>query len=509
MRGHATGVPRAGLVCLSFALSFLLSAMAPRAASAAIRTVNAGGDLQAALNAAQPGDEVVLAAGARFTGMFQLPVKPFGAVITIRSSAPLPARRMTPADAPLLPLLLSGTGDPALVGGRGVANWRLDGLQFGSTSSGSGEIIRIDGASSIYMDRLLMVAGPLGQKRGIQGNGTNITLTRSHVANIWRAGQDSQAFCAWDGAGPYTVTDNYLEAASENVMFGGANSLAPDRVPADILVEGNHFSKRLEWRGQRKAVKNLFELKSAKRVTVRNNLFEHNWTDAQSGTAIVFTVRNDEGGAPWSVIEDVLFEKNIIRDTEGIFNVLGYNNGDPSGRTTRITIKDNLAIGTGFFLLVGGEVGTLTLDHNTVDQGGNFVTLYTGEVWPAGTAGPRLAQFAVESLTITNMLANHNAYGVFGENAGIGTAALAALTRSYRWTNNVLAGGTGRAYPAITWLPTVADYRAQLTADYALVASSPYRGAGSDGRDLGASMAVLSTMVPSAPRGVRTTRIGF
>ena len=508
MRGYATGVPKAGLVCLSFALSFLLSAMAPRAASAATRTVNAGGDLQAALNAAQPGDEIVLAAGARFTGMFQLPVKPFGAVITIRSSATLPARRMTPADAPLLPLLLPGTGgNPALVGGRGVANWRLDGLQFGSNSGGSGEIIRIDGASNIYMDRLLMVAGVDGQKRGIQGNGTHITLTRSHIANIWRAGQDSQAFCAWDGAGPYTVTDNYLEAASENVMFGGANSSSPANVPADIVVTGNHFSKRLEWRGQGKVVKNLFELKSAKRVTVRNNIFERNWTDGQSGTAIVFTVRNDEGGAPWSVVEDVLFEQNLVRDTEGVFNILGTDSYQPSGRATRITIRNNLAIGTGFFLQAGGEVGTLTIDHNTVDQGRNFLTLYSGSVWPTGTAAPRDGQFAVESLTVTNTLANHNDYGAFG--GSIGTPALVAMTRSYRWTNNVLAGGPDFPYPAVTWRPTTADYRAQLTADYALVASSAYRGAGTDKQNLGASLPLMSTMVPSAPRGVRSVRIGF
>ena len=466
---------------------FVLLGLPPTLAGAATRTVNAGGDLQAALNAAQPGDEVVVAAGARFTGMFQLPVKPFGPVITIRSSQVLPARRLTPADAPLLPVIASGGAMSALTA-TGTSNWRLDGLQFESTTTGEGNIIDLQDATAITMDRLLIVAGPAGQKRAIKGNGRQITLTRSHIANIWRAGQDSQAFCAWDGAGPYTVTDNYLEAASENVMFGGANSLAPDRVPADILVEGNHFSKRLEWRGQRKAVKNLFELKSAKRVTVRNNLFEHNWTDAQSGTAIVFTVRNDEGGAPWSVIEDVLFEKNIIRDTEGIFNVLGYNDGDPSGRTTRITIKDNLAIGTGFFLLAGGEVGTLTLDHNTVDQGGNFVTLYTGEVWPAGTASRRPAQFAVESLTITNMLANHNEYGVFGES--IGTSALVAMTRSYQWTHNVLAGGGGHTYPPVTWQPTVAAHRAQFNADYSLVASSTYRGAGSDGRQLGASVSL-------------------
>jgi hypothetical protein len=111
-----------------------------------------------------------------------------------------------------------------------------------------GEVILLQDSINIYMDRLLIVGGVNGQKRGIRGNGQKITLTRSYIANIARASQDSQAFCAWDGAGPYTLTNNYLEAASENVMFGGADSKAPDRVPSDILIEGNHFTKRLEWK---------------------------------------------------------------------------------------------------------------------------------------------------------------------------------------------------------------------------------------------------------------------
>jgi hypothetical protein len=468
----------------------VLLCLQPTHAVAAIRTVDAGGDLQAALNAAQPGDEIVLAAGARFTGTFRLPVKPFGAVITIRSSRPLPARRLTPADAGLLPVIVSGGVESALTA-TGTSNWRLDGLQFESSTTGEGNIIDLQDATAITMDRLLIVAGPAGQKRAIKGNGRQITLTRSHVANIWRAGQDSQAFCAWDGAGPYTITDNYLEAASENVMFGGANSLAADRVPADILVSGNHFSKRLEWRGQGKAVKNLFELKSAKRATIRGNVFERNWTDAQSGTAIVFTVRNDEGGAPWSVVEDVLFEQNIVRDTEGVFNVLGHDSYQPSGRLTRVTIRHNLAIGSGFFLQAGGEVGVLTIDHNTVDQGRNFLTLYTGSVWLAGTPAARDGQFAVESLTVTNNLGNHNDYGVFG--GSIGTSGLAALTRSYQWTHNVLAGGAGYTYPGVTWLPTVAVHRAHFNPDYSLVPSSSYRGAATDRQDLGASLAGSSS----------------
>jgi hypothetical protein len=481
--------------------------LATTSASGATLTVAAGGNLQAALNAAQPGDTIVLVAGARFVGTFRLPPKSFGAAITIRSSQTLPERRVTPADAPLLPTI-APDGTEAALSGHGVSNWRLDGIRFESTSTGESNIIELQDATGITMDRLLMVAGPAGQKRGILGNGRQITLTRSHIANIWRSGQDSQAFCAWDGAGPYTLTDNYLEAASENVMFGGADSRAADRVPADILVEGNHFSKPLSWRGQGKAVKNLFELKSAKRVTIRRNLFERNWTDAQSGTAIVFTVRNDEGGSPWSVVEDVLFESNIVRETEGVFNLVGYNDGSPSGRLTRITIRHNLALGTGFFLQAGAEVGTLTVDHNTVDQGANFMTLYKGDVWTAGTSGPRPGQFAVETLVVTNNLANHNEYGVIGENSGIGTPSLAGLTRANHWTHNVLASGAGHSYPPVTWQPTMTSHRAQFNPDYSLVASSTYRRAATDGTDLGASISGIfgQSSGPTAPSNIRIHR---
>src|SRR2546428_433039 len=35
---------------------------------------------------------------------------------------------------------------------------------------------------------------------------------------------DTQAICGWNGTGPYIIQNNYLEAAGENVMFGGAYS---------------------------------------------------------------------------------------------------------------------------------------------------------------------------------------------------------------------------------------------------------------------------------------------
>src|SRR5919106_2676841 len=109
---------------------------------------------------------------------------------------------------------------------------------------------------------------------------------------------------------------------------------------------------------------------------------ERNWGDAQNGYAILFTTRNDEGGSPWSVIEDVVFEQNIVRDTEGGVNMLGINDGDPSGQANNITIRHNLFVCSGRFLVAGGEVGTVTIEHNTIRNGDLLMLLYKGWVWP-------------------------------------------------------------------------------------------------------------------------------
>src|SRR5262249_49808906 len=74
-------------------------------------TVNAGGNLQTALDQALPGDVILLQAGATFTGNFILPNKSGAGWITVRASTPdtnLPqGTRVTPASAPLMPKIIS------------------------------------------------------------------------------------------------------------------------------------------------------------------------------------------------------------------------------------------------------------------------------------------------------------------------------------------------------------------------------------------------------------------
>lgn len=512
--------------------ALLLAAFATTAHAQTTITVPNGGDFQAALAKAAPGDTIVLETGATFTGNFTLPPKVLGTpVITIKSSGTLPDRRMTAADVSLMATIQPTGVEPAVLC-EGSNGWKFDGVHIGSNTLGLYDAVRTHNCDSITFDRLIIIGGTNGQKRGIAGHGTRITLTRSHIANIWSADQDSQAFCAWDGAGPYTLTDNYLEAAGENVMFGGAASSDATRIPADILVEGNHLFKPLTWKGQPRSVKNLFELKAAKRAIIRRNTFENNWTSAQNGYAILFTVRNDDGncqlhpgepcsnklGAPWTVVEDITFEYNIVKGTENGINILGRDSYGASGQTTRVTIRHNLILATGTLFQVGGEVGVLTIDHVTADQGWTFMQLYKGAVWPNTEAKARPTKYAVEDLTVTNTLANHNEYGLIGEEAGIGTPALTAdidpqtagvqpHALKWTWTNNVLSGDNPHPYPPVTWKPSVLEYKAQFNADYTLKATSTYKSKATDGSDLGALLDQPAPVDPCVETPFKVTNI--
>src|SRR5690349_8824379 len=102
----------------AFALAVLLVCAASSARAATVY-VAAGADLQQALDAAQPGDTLLLAEGAEFVGNFLLPVKTGTGWITIRTATPDPLLppagvRIRPAHAPLLARLRSPNQSAAL-----------------------------------------------------------------------------------------------------------------------------------------------------------------------------------------------------------------------------------------------------------------------------------------------------------------------------------------------------------------------------------------------------------
>jgi hypothetical protein len=162
----------------------------------------------------------------------------------------------------------------------------------------------------LILDRLYVHGSPsVTLRRGVTLNSAAAAVIDSYISDCHEDGSDSQAIGGWNGAGPFKIVNNYLEGAGENFMLGGTDPSIQNLVPSDIEFRRNHCFKPLTWRigdpsyaGRPWSVKNLFELKNAQRVLIDGNVFENNWTMAQNGFAILFTVRNQDGAAPWSVV---------------------------------------------------------------------------------------------------------------------------------------------------------------------------------------------------------------
>src|SRR5262245_40952571 len=209
-------------VCLATCVATLLGSKV----SAATIVVPAGGDLQAAINAAKPGDVITLAPNATYTGNFVLPNK--GAIadyITIRSAASdtlLPAAgiRINPGYSSKLPKLKSPNGMPALQIAAAANHWRLMFLEFLGNKDGSGDVIALGAGDStqtqlsqvpysLIVDRVYVHGDPiLGQKRGIAVHSRDTSILNSWVSECKAINQDSQAISGFNGPGNYLIENN-------------------------------------------------------------------------------------------------------------------------------------------------------------------------------------------------------------------------------------------------------------------------------------------------------------
>lgn len=472
-------------------------------------TVPSGGDLQGALDSASPGDVIELEAGATFTGPFTLPGKSGSDWITIRTSTPdaqlpAPGTRIDPSHAPLLPKIVVPDNVGSAIGtAAGAHHYRLVGLEvspepgafaYNVIDLGSGTQSPADLPHHIIIDRCYVHGDPtVGARRGVGLNSGEAAIIDSWFADFMEVGADTQAIAGWGGPGPYKIVNNHLEGAAENVMFGGADPAMADTVPSDITICANHFFKPTAWRSTSWSVKNLFELKNARRVLVAGNVFENNWADAQVGFAIVLTPRNQDGTAPWSTIEDVTFVYNVVRHSGSGLTALGEDSNHSSQQQQRLVVQHNLfedidraawgGDGRVFQVVTPNlPVVGLKIDHNTVTEVGNAFLV----------AGDTVA--VAQGFWFTNNVVPRGDYGAFGSGQGEGTQALDHYFPGHVFTHNAIVGASAASYPAGNFFPaTMADvgFVDFAGGDYSLAGSSPYADAATDGGDLGADMAAL------------------
>lgn len=262
------------LISLSFVS--LLAVSVPTASAATLRVCATGCAytvLQPAIDAAVPGDTILLRAGETFVGPFILRAKPASTSwITIRSDASdslLPASgvRLVPSGKPgantsrsLLPRLVGQGGalktTPVIRTAAGAHHYRLQFLEVdGAANMGFETLITLGGdgtaapAHDLVIDRVYAHGDFYrGMKRGITLNGERTDILNSYISDIKAVNADSQAIAGYNGKGPFRIINNYLEGAGENVLFGGSDPAVTDLVPSDIEVRGNHMFKPLAWR---------------------------------------------------------------------------------------------------------------------------------------------------------------------------------------------------------------------------------------------------------------------
>jgi hypothetical protein len=478
-----------------------LSRGGPGTPAGPIVSVPAGGDLQAALDAAVPGTTIQLAAGATYTGNFLLRRKSGPGVITLRSADDgdlPPGKRVTPADAvKMARLQLADPFAPILRTEDGAHDYTIIGIEVPGNAAHpeytSIEIGRLDMITpdqvpaNILFDRVYVHGDAArGGHRGLMMNVANGQVINSDVRGFFESGRDSQAIGIFNGPGPLLIQNSYVEASGENFMAGGSDPKIPNLVPADITIRGNYFYKPPAWKTDHPgSVKNLLELKNAQRVLVENNVFENCWADAQPGHGIQFTVRNQDRTAPQSTISDVTFQYNVVKNVSGFaINILGKDDqpGAVSVQAVNLKVLHNLFLGVGGGFQMTNGFQPTTIAHNVVlGVHGAFLSL----------------QGSTPSLTFTTNVVAGGLYGITGDGTvGMGLPSLNASAPGHVFAKNVIEGNREReiAYPSGNYAIPAGSLAARLDRQYRYTGKE----ASSDGLPLGADIAGLLARIPWA-----------
>ncbi len=548
------------------------SAMSDTPAPGSVITVKAGDNLQLALNNAQCGDVIELQAGATYSSLLTLPAKQCDDQhwIIVRTSAPdsaLPpeGQRLTPcyagvASLPNRPAYSCSNpqnvlakisksvrmGDGPIYFASGANHYRLLGLEITRPADQASVVALVATAGAVPADHIVIdrswIHGTAQDdtRRGIGLNGiTNFAIVDSylndfHCTSISGTCTDSMTLGGGGGnlaSGPWKIENNFLEAAGENILFGGSIATV---VPADITIRHNHFYKVPQWQagstgfvggysGDPFVVKNHFEIKNAARLLFEDNLLEYSWGGfSQAGQSILITPRNDyykptQKGNLCSVCEgvDITIRYNRISHTAGVFNIATVVVDGFEGQAVgRFSIHDIVADdidgakykgGGGLFMIMNfwttRTLHDVSIRHVTGFPSEHFMSIANDLSYPP-----------MYGLTFQDNLVVIPAFPVWsagGSNScavsDVPVTAIATCFKTYTFANNVLAT-LPQAFPPSKWpsgnfFPaTVRDvgftsYSSGNGGDYQLQANSPYKGKASDGTDPGADINALNTAI--------------
>jgi hypothetical protein len=460
-----------------------------------VRAVAAGDDLQAAIDAAKPGDELLLEPGATYAGIV-LPDKAGTAPITIRTAAlDAIAAPCTRIGAEVLPRIV-GAGGPAIVTDRGH-HWRLVGIELSVTGS-SEAVVKLGSESEsesaylprdIVLDRVRVRSdAEHGTLWGVWINGQDIRLLNSRVSDLYDPSDStnlgSHAVLIDNTPGAIVVANNHLESSWAHVIVGAHGGALPDVVPSGIEIRWNDFTRPAAWweaRDNAYDLQSFIELLNATAVVVEGNAMER----SKFRAAFELTPDRRNGDRLFAEVSDVTIAHNRVDAVERGFTLEPTDSevGGPPF-TGRVTVENNLVTGVAgaviaFIGAPGQGFDGLTWRHNTTTQNNRF----------AAVANSGNVASVVDSVLY------HGEYGIHCDGQGSGEACLDFGFASWELHHDmvVLGNHPPDGYPAANNVFVMDDpgFIDKAAGNYRLTTTSPGHGAASDGTDIGVDLDAL------------------
>ena len=487
-----------------------------------IRKVPSGDatSFQNAINASTCGDTIVLVAGSTYSGNFTIPSTSCSGWIEIVSSAlaslPPSGNRVAPSNVSNMPTISTPNTSSALEFLPNSNHWRLIGLEittsYVSTSRviyylvATGESLAVQAQLPAYLvfDRIYIHGlSTTNTQHGIGMDTQSIGIVDSDCDEIHYNGNDSQCFFSYNGSGPFLIQNNFIQAAGENIMFGGNDPSITNLVSSDITVVGNLIQKNLAWDGEEApynwVVKNHFELKNAQRVLLDGNVLQYTWAAGQDVSVVLRGV-NQGGRCGWCVVQDVTVTHNIIQHAPDGFVIADPDTQYAAQTTARILIQNNVLTdisetnwgaghGWAFYIAIDNDLAPEPLQNIIIDHDTVFVDMQDIYIGDTGT---------VQRLQMTNDIFQRGSIGgVAAVGMSEGTPSLtSSYVSSYVWEGMAFITPTGSSfgtYPSGTFWSTLAsvDFTSitgtspDFSGNFQLKSSSPYYQAGTDGKDIG------------------------
>jgi hypothetical protein len=288
-----------------------------------------GSSIQSAINSAPSGSTLLLEQGTY--------------VENIRINQPVTIRYQNPVDSPgaSMPCWIRGNGPTTIeVTNMDSSNW-VNVLDVGvANDTHSGDGIDIYGIQTLVQRVSIFGDAVEGMHRGILTNGNVIRLNNIWMDNIFQIRRDSTGFGGWEGR-DLIATNLSICAGAYGFLFGGADSSSDLFSPSQIDISNFHLTKKPEWVGMGVNIKTGFELKDARDVHIWNGYTAYaGIAEGQGGYAMLLTVRNQDGNAPWATIRNVVIEDVQFAKTAGCCNILGQDDQNPSVKMTNVTIRN-------------------------------------------------------------------------------------------------------------------------------------------------------------------------